>query len=80
MTSEAYVFIDGLEDSPIICGFFKLNPQTGRGEFNYGKSYLARSDAFAPLGCQRQRQRDIGNYKYRARASFAPTSSANSKS
>ena len=49
MTSEAYVFIDGLEDSPIICGFFKLNPQTGRGEFNYGKSYLARSDAFAPL-------------------------------
>jgi len=34
MTSEAYVFIDGLEDSPIICGFFKLNPQTGRGEFN----------------------------------------------
>lgn len=65
MTSEAYVFIGGLEDSPIICGFFKLNPQTGRGEFNYGKSYLARYDAFAPLGCQRQRQRhhqrDIGN-------------------
>ncbi|WP_417671556.1 type II toxin-antitoxin system HipA family toxin [Pseudoalteromonas tetraodonis] len=47
MTSEAYVFIDGLEDSPVICGFFKLNTQTGRGEFNYGKSYLARSDAFA---------------------------------
>lgn len=42
MTSEAYVFIDGLEDAPIICGFFKLNTQTGRGEFNYGKSYLAR--------------------------------------
>lgn len=42
MTSEAYVFIDGLEGAPIICGFFKLNTQTGRGEFNYGKSYLAR--------------------------------------
>ncbi|MBQ4833623.1 type II toxin-antitoxin system HipA family toxin [Pseudoalteromonas sp. MMG010] len=47
MTSECYVFIDGLEDKPIICGFFKLNTQTGRGEFNYGKSYLARSDAFS---------------------------------
>lgn len=47
MTSEAYVFIDGLEDAPIICGFFKLYTQTGRGEFNYGKSYLARPDAFA---------------------------------
>lgn len=47
MTSECYVFIDGLEDKPIICGFFKLNTQTGRGEFNYGKSYLSRADAFA---------------------------------
>lgn len=47
MTSECYVFIDGLEDNPVICGFFKLNTQTGRGEFNYGKSYLARADAFA---------------------------------
>lgn len=47
MTSECYVFIDGLEDKPIICGFFKLNTQTGRGEFNYGKSYLSRHDAFA---------------------------------
>jgi serine/threonine-protein kinase HipA len=47
MTSECYVFIDGLEDKPVICGFFKLNIKTGRGEFNYGKSYLARQDAFA---------------------------------
>ena len=32
MTSEALVFIDGLEDNPIICNFFKLNTQTGRGD------------------------------------------------
>lgn len=47
MTSECYVFIDGLEEKPVICGYFKLDNQSGRGEFNYGKSYLARSDAFA---------------------------------
>ncbi|MCQ8878852.1 HipA domain-containing protein [Pseudoalteromonas shioyasakiensis] len=47
MTSECYVFIDGLETKPVICGFFKLDTKTGRGEFNYGKSYLARTDAFA---------------------------------
>lgn len=47
MTSECYVFIDGLEAKPVICGFFKLDTKTGRGEFNYGKSYLARVDAFA---------------------------------
>jgi len=47
MTSECYVFIDGLESTPVICGYFKLDTKTGRGEFNYGKSYLARTDAFA---------------------------------
>jgi len=48
MTSEqAYVFIDGLEDSPVICGVVTLDPARGYGEFRYGKSYLARPDAFA---------------------------------
>ncbi|MBH0056663.1 type II toxin-antitoxin system HipA family toxin [Pseudoalteromonas sp. SWXJZ94C] len=47
MTSECYVFIDGLESKPVICGFYKLDTKIGRGEFNYGKSYLARADAFA---------------------------------
>ena len=48
MTSEqAYVFIDGLEDSPVICGVVTLDPLRRYGEFRYGKSYLARPDAFA---------------------------------
>lgn len=47
MTSECYVFIDGLASTPVICGYFKLDTKTGRGEFNYGKSYLSRDDAFA---------------------------------
>lgn len=27
MTSECYVFIDGLEEKPVICGYFKLDNQ-----------------------------------------------------
>ena len=44
---QAYVFIDGLEDSPVICGVVTLDPVRRYGEFRYGKSYLARPDAFA---------------------------------
>lgn len=48
MTSEqAYVFIDGLEAQPIICGVVTLDVARKFGEFRYGKSYLARADAFA---------------------------------
>lgn len=48
MTSEqAYVFIDGLELQPVICGVVSLDPARRYGEFRYGKSYLARADAFA---------------------------------
>lgn len=48
MTSEqAYVFIDGLEAQPIICGVVTLDVARKLGEFRYGKSYLARADAFA---------------------------------
>ena len=28
MTSECYVFIDGLEEKPVICGYFKLDNQS----------------------------------------------------
>lgn len=42
---QAYVFIDGLEDSPVICGVVTLDPVRRYGEFRYGKSYLARPDA-----------------------------------
>ncbi len=47
MTSEqAYVFIDGLGDKPVICGVIAYDAQRRYGEFRYGKSYLARADAF----------------------------------
>ena len=46
MTSRAYVFIDGLEDDPIICGVVELDPKTNIGRFRYGQSYLQRDDAF----------------------------------
>ncbi|UAA38772.1 type II toxin-antitoxin system HipA family toxin [Paraneptunicella aestuarii] len=46
MTSKAYVFVDGLEDEPVICGVVTLNTHRGIGEFRYGKSYLERDDAF----------------------------------
>ena len=47
MTSSAYVFIEGLEDKPVICGRFDLDTATNTGRFVYGRSYLERSDAFA---------------------------------
>lgn len=46
MTSKAYVFIDGLEDKPIVCGVVTLDTKKQYGEFRYGKSYLVREDAF----------------------------------
>lgn len=46
MTSKAYVFIEGLADKPVICAEFRLNTTTNTGRFRYGKSYLARDDAF----------------------------------
>ena len=56
MISKAFVFIDGLEDNPIVCGSVTLDTTKQYGEFRYGKSYLLRQDAFAldplnlPLG------------------------------
>lgn len=47
MISSAYVFIEGLEDKPVICGRFDLDTATNTGRFVYGRSYLERSDAFA---------------------------------
>jgi serine/threonine-protein kinase HipA len=44
--SKAFVFIDGLEDKPIVCGVVTLDTQKRYGEFRYGKSYLLRDDAF----------------------------------
>ena len=46
MISRAYVFIDGIEDSPIICGVVELDSKTNIGKFRYGQSYLQRDDAF----------------------------------
>ncbi|WP_299074226.1 type II toxin-antitoxin system HipA family toxin [uncultured Paraglaciecola sp.] len=47
MTSKAYVFIDGLEDNPIVCGVIQIDEEAKTGRFRYGKSYLNRSNAFA---------------------------------
>jgi serine/threonine-protein kinase HipA len=47
MISKAYVFIDGLAEEPIICGVIQLDAVNNVGRFRYGKSYLARPDAFA---------------------------------
>lgn len=47
MTSRAFVFIDGLEEKPIVCGVVTLDAKKKYGEFRYGKSYLLRNDAFA---------------------------------
>jgi serine/threonine-protein kinase HipA len=44
--SKAFVFIDDLEDKPIVCGVVTLDTQKRYGEFRYGKSYLLRDDAF----------------------------------
>lgn len=47
MTSKAYVFIEGLESEPVICGVTWYDPENRIGRFRYGQSYLARNDAFA---------------------------------
>lgn len=47
MISEAYVFIEGLETDPVICGVVHYDAVNQLGRFRYGKSYLARPDAFA---------------------------------
>lgn len=47
MTSSAYVFLEGLEEKPVICGRFELNVRERSGRFVYGRSYLERTDAFA---------------------------------
>lgn len=47
MISRAYVFVDGIEAEPIICGIIELNTTTHIGKFRYGQSYLQREDAFA---------------------------------
>ncbi|GAW95982.1 MULTISPECIES: type II toxin-antitoxin system HipA family toxin [Colwellia] len=47
MISKAFVFIDGLEDKPIVCGVVTLDTKKQYGEFRYGQSYLGRKDAFA---------------------------------
>ena len=47
MISKAFVFIDGLESKPIVCGVVTLDTKKQYGEFRYGKSYLLRDDAFA---------------------------------
>ncbi|MDV6328425.1 type II toxin-antitoxin system HipA family toxin [Idiomarina sp. Sol25] len=47
MTSKAYVFIEGLENEPVICGVIWYDPTNRIGRFRYGQSYLARNDAFA---------------------------------
>ena len=46
MTSRAYVFVDGLEDKPIICGVVEQDSDINVGKFRYGNSYLSREDAF----------------------------------
>ena len=56
MTSKAYVFLDGLDDKPVVCGVTQLDDAGRFGKFRYGKSFLNRADAFAldplnlPLG------------------------------
>ena len=45
MTSNAYVFVEGLEQEPVICGEFRLDSKAQVGEFRYGRSYLARGNA-----------------------------------
>lgn len=46
MISRAYVFIDGLDTCPVICGIVELDAQGNIGKFRYGQSYLQRTDAF----------------------------------
>lgn len=46
MTSRAYVFVDGIESEPVICGIVELDTKARVGKFRYGQSYLRRIDAF----------------------------------
>lgn len=46
MISRAYVFIDGLDEQPVICGVVELDAKNNIGKFRYGQSYLDRPDAF----------------------------------
>lgn len=46
MTSRAYVFVDGIEPEPVICGVVEQDSKSKVGRFRYGQSYLARPDAF----------------------------------
>lgn len=46
MNSKVYVFVDGLENKPVICGVIVLDTENKLGRFRYGKSYLERDDAF----------------------------------
>ncbi len=43
---RAYVFIEGLDVSPIICGVYQLDIKNKQGYFGYGQSYLERQNAF----------------------------------
>ena len=47
MISKAFVFIDGLEASPVVCAKIAYDHRNNSCQFVYGKSYLARKDAFA---------------------------------
>ncbi|WP_299194644.1 type II toxin-antitoxin system HipA family toxin [uncultured Amphritea sp.] len=46
--TEAYVFIEmPNESAPVLAGRLNIDPGNNTGSFIYGKSYLARTDAFA---------------------------------
>mgnify|MGYP000126724331 FL=1 len=47
MISRAYVFINGIEEEPVICGIVELDTARNLGRFRYGKSYLRNPAAFA---------------------------------
>lgn len=40
------MFVDGLESLPVVCGVATIDDKARYGEFRYGKSFLARKDAF----------------------------------
>lgn len=47
MISKAWVFVDGLDAQPVVCGVIKVAEDGSEGRFRYGKSFLARPDAFS---------------------------------
>ncbi|MCH8475936.1 MAG: HipA domain-containing protein [Opitutales bacterium] len=48
MTSKrASVFIDGLEEQPVLCGEITLDAERRHGAFCYNPTYLSRANAFA---------------------------------